>query len=149
MRHLTLREKCPNTEFFLVRIFLYSAWILKSPHSFRKQESADQKKQYLDTFYSVQMFLFCLLKLEKCIFMEHIEMRWDIYMFLKNKYRPAAKKTLSLHFELFFWKKRNLWTCQHQPAKNPPFLRTSPSGCFLRKFKTELQKWKRETEWPN
>ena len=30
----TLREKCPNTEFFVVRIFLYSDWI---------QENADQK----------------------------------------------------------------------------------------------------------
>ena len=25
----TLREKCPNTEFFLVSIFLYSDWILR------------------------------------------------------------------------------------------------------------------------
>ena len=31
---LTLREKCPNTGFFLVRIFLYSNWI---------QENTDQK----------------------------------------------------------------------------------------------------------
>ena len=30
----TLREKCPNTEFFLVRIFLYLDWI---------QENTDQK----------------------------------------------------------------------------------------------------------
>ena len=33
--YITLREKCPNTEFFLVRIFLYS---------FRIQENTDQKK---------------------------------------------------------------------------------------------------------
>ena len=26
-KKFTLREKCPNTEFFLVRIFLYSDWI--------------------------------------------------------------------------------------------------------------------------
>ena len=31
----SLREKCPNTELFLVRIFLYSDWI---------QENTDQKK---------------------------------------------------------------------------------------------------------
>ena len=31
---LTLREKCPNTELFLVRVFLYSDWI---------QENTDQK----------------------------------------------------------------------------------------------------------
>ena len=32
---MTLREKCPNTEYFLVRIFLYSV---------RIQENMDQKK---------------------------------------------------------------------------------------------------------
>ena len=32
---LALREKSPNTEFFLVRIFLYLDWI---------QENVDQKK---------------------------------------------------------------------------------------------------------
>ena len=29
INQLSLREKCPNTEFFLVRIFLYSDWIRK------------------------------------------------------------------------------------------------------------------------
>ena len=33
-KRLKLRENCPNTELFLVRIFLYSEWI---------QESTDQK----------------------------------------------------------------------------------------------------------
>ena len=37
-KYSTLREKCPNTEFFLVRIFLYSDWIrIKSSYLvFRK-----------------------------------------------------------------------------------------------------------------
>ena len=35
----TLREKCPNTEFFLVRIFWHS----------------DQKSPYLDTFQAVEL----------------------------------------------------------------------------------------------
>ena len=40
---LSLREKCPNTEFFLVRIFMHSDWI---------QEITDQKKApYLDSFH--------------------------------------------------------------------------------------------------
>ena len=38
----TLREKCPNREFFLVRIFLYSDWI---------QENMDQKKLRIWTFF--------------------------------------------------------------------------------------------------
>ena len=37
--------KCPNTEFFLVRIFLYSVWI---------QENKEKKKTlYLDTFHAL------------------------------------------------------------------------------------------------
>ena len=34
----SLREKCPNTEFFLVRIFLYLDWM---------QENTDQKKLHI------------------------------------------------------------------------------------------------------
>ena len=45
-RNISLREKCPNTEFFLVRIFLYSDWIRKfmskSWYSVRIQENVDQ-----------------------------------------------------------------------------------------------------------
>ena len=37
----SLREKCPNTEFFLVRIFLYSVWI---------QENTDQKNSVFGHF---------------------------------------------------------------------------------------------------
>ena len=43
----SLREKWPNMEYFLVRIFLYSDWIgdllRKSPYSVRAQENTDQK----------------------------------------------------------------------------------------------------------
>ena len=38
---LTLREKCPNTELFLVRIFLYSG------------KYGPEKTQYLTTFHTV------------------------------------------------------------------------------------------------
>ena len=38
---VTLREKCPNTEFFLVRIFLHSDWIRKF---IQIQENTNQKK---------------------------------------------------------------------------------------------------------
>ena len=40
---LTLREKVPNMEFFLVRIFRYSGWI---------RESMDQKKLHIWTFFT-------------------------------------------------------------------------------------------------
>ena len=46
----SLREKCPNTKFFLVLIFLYSI---------RIQENTDQKKNPdLDTFYPVILIKF-------------------------------------------------------------------------------------------
>ena len=38
-----LRERCPNTEFFLVRIFLYLFWM---------QENTDQKKLRIWTLFT-------------------------------------------------------------------------------------------------
>ena len=47
-----LREKCSNTEFFLIRIFLYSV---------RIQENTDQKKTpSLDTFRAVRVIVVTL-----------------------------------------------------------------------------------------
>ena len=43
-----LREECPNTEFFLVRIFLYSDRI--SPNT---GKYGPEKTPYLDTFNAV------------------------------------------------------------------------------------------------
>ena len=45
---LSLREKCPNPEFFLARIFLYSDWI---------QENTDQEKLHIWTL-STQWLIF-------------------------------------------------------------------------------------------
>ena len=46
----TLREKCPNTEIFLVRIFPYSDCI--SPHSVRMRENTDQIKLRIWTLFT-------------------------------------------------------------------------------------------------
>ena len=49
-QYVALREKYPNTKFFLVRIFLYSV---------RIQENTIQKKTpYLDTFHVIQLTIF-------------------------------------------------------------------------------------------
>ena len=49
-----LREKCPNTKPFLVRIFLHSDWIRspthKCPYSAQTYESMDQKKLCIWSF---------------------------------------------------------------------------------------------------
>ena len=45
----TPREKCPNTELFLVRIFLYSDWMF-SPNT---KKYGPEITPYLDTFHAV------------------------------------------------------------------------------------------------
>ena len=59
---LSLREKCPNTELFLVRIFLYSDWIRRdTPVSLRylsvfspnTGKYGPKITPYLDTFHAV------------------------------------------------------------------------------------------------
>ena len=52
----TLREKCPNTEFFLVSIFSYSCipyLLRRSPYSFQIRENMDQKKLRIWTLHVV------------------------------------------------------------------------------------------------
>ena len=84
-RYPTLREKCPNTEFFLVRIFPYSDWIRRdteylsvfslspysvwireilriSPYSVWKRENTDQKKLRIWTPFTQCYFRKTLLK---------------------------------------------------------------------------------------
>ena len=57
-KDLALREKCPNTEFFLVYIFLYL--LRKSPYSVRIQENTDENETpYLDTLDAVFTILAC------------------------------------------------------------------------------------------
>ena len=60
----TLREKCPNTEFFLVHIFLYSDCIqyfpvfrftpLISVFSTNTGKYGPEKTPYIDTFHAVK-----------------------------------------------------------------------------------------------
>ena len=48
---LPLREKCPNTEFFIVRIFLYLTEYGESAFSPKTGEYGPEKTPYLDTFH--------------------------------------------------------------------------------------------------
>ena len=55
----TLREKCPNTELFLVHIFLYSDWIRRfmeyiSVFSPNTGKYGPEVTPYFDTFHAVQ-----------------------------------------------------------------------------------------------
>ena len=47
----SLREKRPNTEFFLDRIFSHSDWIRRDPGKY-----GPEKNPYLDTFHAVHIY---------------------------------------------------------------------------------------------
>ena len=65
---LYLREKCPNTEFFLVCIFPHSDWIRRNTYSVRMQENTDQRilriwtlfKQCISPKWIVRRVLSCV-----------------------------------------------------------------------------------------
>ena len=71
---LPLREKCPNTEFFLVCIFRiwteYGHWLRKTPCSVQIRENIDQKKLSVWTFFAQ-----CTIDLN----LEEIRKRFQIY----------------------------------------------------------------------
>ena len=54
-----LREKCSNTEFFLVRIFPHSDWIRRdiSPYSVQMRENTDQKKLHIWSVFTQCTYL--------------------------------------------------------------------------------------------
>ena len=71
----TLREKCPNTEFFLVRIFRHSDWIRRdtsylSVFSPNAGKYGPEKSPYLDTFHTVRTISACVwcIKIYFCIY---------------------------------------------------------------------------------
>ena len=51
-----LREKCPNTEFFLVRIFPHSDQIRRDTYSVRMWENMDQKKVRISILFTQWMW---------------------------------------------------------------------------------------------
>ena len=58
---LTLREKCPNTELFLVRIFPHSDQIRRDTKNFSEfspntGKYGSEKTLYLDNFHTVLLF---------------------------------------------------------------------------------------------
>ena len=52
----TLREKCPNTEFFLIRIYPHSDWIRRETLRIQSEcwKIRTRKAPYLDTFHAVE-----------------------------------------------------------------------------------------------
>ena len=71
----TLREKCPKTEFFLIRIFRHSGWIWRdtkylSVFSPNVGKYGPEKSLYLDTIHAVQCCYYRLV-LENFLYYQH------------------------------------------------------------------------------
>ena len=75
----TLCEKCPNREFFLVRIFPYSDWIRRntsylSVFSPNRGKYGPERTPYFDTFHTVETFnklQFFIFGPNQCIYLTH------------------------------------------------------------------------------
>ena len=86
-----LREKCSNTEFFLVRIFPHLDWIF-SPNAGKYRLA---KTPYLDTFHAV-------LTLSTHVF---LKMNWlGIHFFYRKKWSFLAKD-ISTNYNTFYCSK--------------------------------------------
>ena len=99
----TLREKCPNTECFLVRIFLYLVSLLyfpKSPYSVQIQENTDQKKLYLNTFHAVLDFVQRPALIQNCI-LNYFHPFYSIYKTNVNNTAGCIKGLLQTCLVLF------------------------------------------------
>ena len=106
---LTLREKCLNRDFFLVRIFPYSDWIRRdTPYLCALSPNAGkygpEKSPYLDTFHTV---LICPLhaKLKRNNQLHTISyiqqgLLWNIYSEIEFKLGPCG---LIFFFSVFIY----------------------------------------------
>ena len=79
--HHTMREKCPNTELFLVRVFLYSDWIRRDTEylpvfSPNTGKHGPKITPYLDTFHTVTNLKYDLRYL--CV--TRMTQAWNVYV---------------------------------------------------------------------
>ena len=80
----SLREKCPNTEFFLVRIFPHSGWIRRDSYSDLTRKNTDQKKLRIWTLFT-QWIAPCLYSdLERILYSDAASDMWKyLHMAIK------------------------------------------------------------------
>ena len=109
---LSLREKCPNTELFLVRVFLYSDWIRRFTRSYfwsvfspNTGKYGPEITRYFDTF--------------------HAEYSWDIYQEKPDtKFSKVSWCTVWVgnrrNFHIFFVKNCYLNLSFFQVLQSPP-----------------------------
>ena len=113
--HLSLCEKCPNTELFLVHIFLQSDWIRRdtlylSAFSPNAGKYGPEKTPYFDTFHAMRLFYyFCLAE----VLQDHVECIFANSVFLSHsrKIRNLSefKRFISVHPKIIRKLKAFLW----------------------------------------
>ena len=93
---MSLREKCPSTKFFLVRIFLYLDWIVEylSVFSPNTRKYVPEKSSYLDTFHVV------------CSFWDWMFHSWDVRSFVFENILQALRLKICERVEVVEWNKR-------------------------------------------
>ena len=104
----SLREKCLNTEFFLVRIFPHSDWIRRDTSM---RGNTDQKKTpYLDTFHAVsasrnsfQLLLVRLVDWKQSSYVYGVFTGQILKNSLPQKARPIIYFKTRDRIELNFW----------------------------------------------
>ena len=105
---LPLRKKCPNTKFFLVRIFLYSDWIRrlrsKSPYPVRIQENTDQKKLRIWTLFTqCSLFLIANFAQASASVLKSNLLKYRIG-YINGRYR-LIQNELNKRKWLYFWER--------------------------------------------
>ena len=111
---LSLREKCPNTEFFLVRIFLHSDWIrrVNLPIQFEYEKIRTRKNcVYGHVSHSV-MIKFVLVRMAK--------IRSKIYWMFKSRWLKNIDQLLRKQCNLFPENKIIVWKANLM-RQLPPF----------------------------
>ena len=114
-----LREKCPNTELFLVRIYTYLDWIRRyteylSVFSPNVGKYGPEKTPYLDTFQTVRNFL------EHAFFSSWYPSQKFLFMIQEIDFHFRFKKFLH-HSKKGFqsWFKENILTCDFKNRFSP------------------------------
>ena len=107
-----LREKCPNMEFFLACIFLYSDWIQRFT-SVRMQENTDQKNLRIWTLHAVTLPLTwngydkrisSREKFHVYILSNYINWWYSLHNLMSLDLFPLHRRSLDFSF---FWKNLN------------------------------------------
>ena len=127
----SLREKCPNTEFFLVRIYPHSNWIRRDTELSAFSPNAGKYRPEKTPYWDI--FMQCLFYICK------------IDLIVKNVHLKVSKKLSGKHLCQGLLFKKRLWR-RCFPVNFVKFLRTPIStnfsgGCFCLLNNLKVHNW--------